>query len=169
MIRILSPILFLLLFCGIPTAGADDDEITPQARILSASASREHGRILLDARVSHVLNKAARRALRRGLPLHLTAHITIYRERQIWWDDPVLSLTRRFRLEYHELSQQYVIEDLNAGTQRLVPDRRTALIELGSLRNIALFDENYLAPDGQYYGEIFLPPCKPMHFFPTTD
>ena len=70
------------------------------------------------------------------------------------WDETVYSLVQRFRLEYHALSRQYLVHNLNSGERRNFSTRPAALRFMGRIHEFPLLDRSLLAPDRRYEGAL---------------
>jgi len=150
----LNPALARLLCCaalllsGAVSWGAN--KLPGTVTVVSAQAAETAGMLKLNAQVDLGLSKPVLSALDNGLPISFELYVEIRQLRDWWWKEPVVSLTRRMRLEYHELSRQYVIEDQNTGTQKVVSEQSAALQELGTVRDIPIARTTKLDPDTHY-------------------
>lgn len=65
------------------------------------------------------------------------------------------TLAQRFRLEYHTLSRQYLVNTLNSGERRGFTTLGTALEFMGQVHDFPLLDQSLLLPaDGRYEGAL---------------
>ncbi len=53
------------------------------------------------------LNYNLEEALTRGIPLHFTTDVEMYRPRWYWFDEATLNASRTIRIEYNVLTRQY--------------------------------------------------------------
>ena len=65
---------------------------------------------LLDARIEYEFSEDALTALENGVPLTFRLSIEIQRKREWWLDATVANLEQRYRLRYHPLSHQYLLQ-----------------------------------------------------------
>ncbi|MDR2877823.1 MAG: DUF4390 domain-containing protein [Chromatiales bacterium] len=108
----------------------------------------------LDASVEYVLSRQLSEALERGVALPVVIEIEILRERPYIWNETVATLAQRYELNYHALTRQYMLRNLNIGTQSSYPSRVAALGALGRVVSLPLIDANLLEPDVAYQGRL---------------
>lgn len=105
---------------------------------------------LLDASVDLDLSDAAIEALRSGVGLTVALETQVVRKRRWMWDRSVADVEARFAIEYHALSNQYVLHDLGLDLTRSY-GRLDPLIEnLGEVRDFPLLGTALLEPSGDY-------------------
>lgn len=120
----------------------------------SASVRAVDGVYLLDA-VAHLrLTAAVRRALDSGVNLTVTWRVEIERGRAWWLDADVAGLVQRYRLEYHELTLQYVVTNLNTGERRSFVDLDVALDHVGTLIGFPLIDRMLIGEPDRHTGHV---------------
>ena len=112
------------------------------------------GVYLVDAKVDYILTKPVTEALRNGVRLVFVLELEVLQRRDWWWNTAVADLVQRYRLEYHALSQQYVIENLNTGVKETYPDLTSALHRQGSVSSLPLIDSALLERSKNYYCRI---------------
>ena len=62
-----------------------------------------------------------------------------------WWlNSTIASLNQVYQLEFHALSRQYVVENLNTGVQEAFPDLGSALRHLGMIVKLPIIDSALL-------------------------
>jgi hypothetical protein len=95
-------------------------------------------------------------AINNGVPLILELIIEILEPRRYWWDDEVATLAQRYQLQYHALSEQYLVRNLNSGAQYTYFSLSAALQRIGSVSNLPVIDEQLLADKEteNYYARI---------------
>lgn len=104
----------------------------------------------MDARVDLVLSDAVTEALESGVTLTVVFETDVVRKRRYMWDETVADVEARYAIEYHALSAQYVLRDLELDLARSYR-RLAALIEdLGRIRDFPLVSRQRLDPDGNY-------------------
>jgi len=109
---------------------------------------------LLDANVDYRFTEEALEALDNGVPLTLQMNIEIQRKRKWWLDAEVASLQQRYRLQFHPLSHQYLLQNINSGAFYAFQTLSAALDAMGSLHNFPLLDAQ-LIQEGENY-EVLL-------------
>jgi hypothetical protein len=109
---------------------------------------------LLDANVDYRFSEEALEALDNGVPLTLQLSIEINRKRNWWLNAGVASLQQRYRLQFHPLSHQYLLHNINSGAYYAFQSLTAAVDAMGSLRNFPLLDAQ-LIQEGESY-EVLL-------------
>lgn len=107
----------------------------------------------LDADVDFQLNRTALDALASGLLLDIELHIRLERRRRIIWDAEFAELKQRYQLQYHALTERYIVRNLNSGEQASYASLPAALASLGEVRGLPLIDDALLDADARYYVE----------------
>ncbi len=105
---------------------------------------------LLDAHVDYRFSDDALDALQNGVPLTLRLSIEIQRERNWWYDATVATLEQRFRLQFHPLSHQYLLQNLNSGAFYAFQSLYAALDAMGTLHDFPLVDSQLIKEDERY-------------------
>ena len=122
--------------------------------VISASTRLEGGVYRLNAQVEYHFSKAATEALQNGVPLTVDIEMQVRRRRSWLWDETVYALTQRFQIEYHALSRQYLINNLNSGERRAFPNPASALAAMGRIQDFPLLDQNLLTKNERYEGAL---------------
>jgi hypothetical protein len=142
--RLLPLLLSLMLLLPAPLFA---DELM---QIRDGEVRLDDGVYLLDARIHYELSDAAREALDNGVPLVVVLQIEVQRSRWWWWNAEVAVLEQRYRLQYHALSERYVVTALNSGESRSFRSLDTLLAELGRIQGLPVIDAGLLDPDEHY-------------------
>ncbi len=122
--------------------------------VISAATRLEGGVYRLNARIQYRFSGAAREALQNGVPLTIALEMEVRRQRPWLWDETVYTLAQRFRLEYHTLSRQYLVRNLNSGERRAFPTREGALQYMGQITDFPMLDKGLLNPNERYQGAL---------------
>ncbi|MEI2782582.1 MAG: DUF4390 domain-containing protein [Candidatus Competibacter sp.] len=122
--------------------------------VIAASTKLEGGVYRLNARIEYHFSNPALEALQNGVPLTVELEMEVRRRRAWVWDETVYALTQRFRLEYHTLSRQYLVSNLNSGERRGFPSRTAALQFMGQINDFPFLDKGLLAPKERYDGAL---------------
>lgn len=110
---------------------------------------------VLDADLDFRFSNSARDALESGVPLTVEIQIQVLRPRGWVWDEVLVDLQRRYRLEYHALARQYLVTDLNSGELSTFPGYQSAVNALGRLRQLrVLVRDTPLDPSRGVYGRL---------------
>jgi Domain of unknown function (DUF4390) len=104
----------------------------------------------LDANVVIDLAEEARQAIDGGLTMRLDYEIAISRIRNYLPDDGIASLVQSYELNYHALSQRYLLRNLNTSEQFDFGSLRAALDRLSEIRSLPVIDSNLLPAGAEY-------------------
>jgi hypothetical protein len=148
MIARLKLAVFLLLLAPVTAVLAQDDPGRFEVR--SASAELRSGVYFLTGWVEYRLSSNAREALESGVPLTIRLEVELLRDRRWWMDTEAASLRQTYRLEYHALSERYIVRNLNSGEQTSFATLFSALNHLGRIEELPLIDAALLDPDTDY-------------------
>ena len=122
--------------------------------VRDARAVLKDGVYLLDANIVYRFSDAALEALHNGIPLVLEMQIKVGRKRDWLWTDTVAALSRRFRLQYHALSDRYVIHNLNTDQRQSFATLDDALHGLGLVRGFPMLDAKLLHAGDEYRASV---------------
>lgn len=118
--------------------------------IRSAYTSLNDGVYFLNARVEYRLSEAALAALESGVALTLELQIEVSRRRRFFTDPEVASLRQRYQLQFHALSQRYVVRNRNSGEQASFSTLYAALNAAGRVIDLPIIDAALLESDDRY-------------------
>ena len=118
--------------------------------VRSATAQLVDGVYYLDALIDYRLSSDANRALQSGVPLTIRIDVEVLTNRRFWFDTEQASLRQRYQLEYHALSERYIVLNLNSGVQASFATLFSALSYLGRIEHLPLIDAALLDPDRGY-------------------
>lgn len=123
-------------------------------QVLSVETHLAEGVYRLDAEVELDLSRSARRALESGVAIPILYRFRILRPRDYLWDEQVAELNQRYRVEFHALSQRYVVVNVNAGTGQAFSTLSDALQSIETLRAFPLIDAELLSAGPRYVGTM---------------
>jgi hypothetical protein len=146
----------LVLAVLIGMAGGASTAQASQKRfsIVFADVSKLAGVYRLDAKVNYVLSRLAREALLNGVRLEFELEINILQKRDWLPTTKVADLDQRYQLSYHALSQQFVVENINAGVHETFPELDEALRYMGEVIDLPLIDASLLSPGRKHICQI---------------
>jgi hypothetical protein len=142
--------LALLCLCPAPAQTAESDPAPAEFVIERAASSLVEGVYVLDADIAYGFTPEVLEALDNGVPLILELQIEVAQPRQWLWDAVFTTLQQRYRLGYHALTQQYLVENLNSATQYNYASRADAIRALGTISGLPLLDQRLLTADESY-------------------
>ena len=134
-----------LALAPFPPAAAQDDPGRLDVR--TASVVSMSGIYYLDAWVEYRLSTDARGALDAGVPLTFDLDVEFIDPRWYWADEVVGRLTQSHRLQYHALSERYIVLNVNSGEQNTFATLFSALDFLGRIGKLPLIDATLLNPN----------------------
>jgi hypothetical protein len=108
----------------------------------------------LDARIHYGFTPAVLEALESGVPITLEMEIEVLQPRRWIWSDSVARLSQRYRIQYHALTRQYVVTNLNSDVQSSYPSLRAAVNALGTVRDLPILDRRLLKVGGEYVARL---------------
>ena len=118
--------------------------------VRSASVTLESGVYYLDTWVEYRLSSDAREALDAGVPLTIQLEVEFINPRWYWVDENVGVLLQSYQLQYHSLSERYIVRNLNSGEQSTFATLFSALNDLGRITRLPLIDAALLNPNQDY-------------------
>lgn len=104
----------------------------------------------LNADIDFDFSNKTLEALKNGVPITIELNIEISRHRDYLWDETIATLEQRYQLQYHALTKQYLLKNLNSTSIQSHTSLRTALAALGKIINFPLLDKNLLNEHQQY-------------------
>jgi hypothetical protein len=131
-----------------PLPPVEDDPGRFEVR--AASTELRGGVYFLNATIGFRLSTEARDALHSGVPLGIRLDVEIIHPRRWWFDNEDGALRQRFQLEYHALSERYIVLNLNSGDQASFATLPSALAYLGRIDRLPLIDAALLE-EGRTY------------------
>ena len=115
--------------------------------VRSASISLESGVYYLDAWIEYRLSSDALEALDAAVPLTILLEVEFINPRWVWAGENVGDLRQSYQLQYHSLSERYIVRNLNSGEQNTFATLFSALNDLGRVTRLPLIDAALLDPN----------------------
>jgi hypothetical protein len=84
------------------------------------------------------------------VPLTIRFDVELIHGRRFWFDNEVATLRQLFQLEYHALSERYIVQNRNSGDQESFSTLFSALEFLGRVEHLPLIDAALLEGDRDY-------------------
>lgn len=148
--RYLGLLLALLSLLPVLAWGQSESRHNGSFEVRSASMLLVDGVFHLDARLQLVLSDEALDALDSGVPLTIELDIEFIRSRRFVLDTTDAALEYHYQLEYHPLTQRYIVRSLNSGHQDSFATLYSALNNLGRIQDLPIIDNSVLEADGDY-------------------
>lgn len=109
---------------------------------------------VVDARLAYDLGREAREALDNGIALYLVVEVELEQAREYLWDERVVRVRQRYRLEQHALSGQYSVTNTATRARSTHPDIDEALAALGTVENMPVVERSRLVPGARYTARL---------------
>ncbi len=144
-----AAVVTLALCLAAPSVLAQEED-PGRFEVRSASVELEEGIYYLDAWLEYRLSTEAREALESGVPLTIEIEVELLRARRFWFDESEASLLQTYELQYHALSERYLVLNSNAGEQSSFANLFSALNFLGRVNGLPLIDDALLEAGEPY-------------------
>jgi hypothetical protein len=148
----LAPMLALVC-CSLwlaATAAIGQEGDPGRFEVRSAGIELDAGVYYLDAWLEYRLSPEAREALDAGVSLTIEIEVEFLHTHRFWFDETTASLRQSFQLQYHALSERYLVLNVNTGEQNSFANLFSALNFLGRVTRLPLVDAALLE-DGEAY------------------
>ena len=145
-----------LRYCALACVGAllgmawAGNAVAQQFSVRDAKTTLVDGVYRLEASLDYQFTPPVLEALNNGVTLTLALDIEVNRQRRYLWDEGMATLEQRYELQYHALTEQYLLHNLNSGSRFLYSSLGAALATLGSVQSVPLIDAQLLDPDERY-------------------
>lgn len=155
----------LFLFNTSPAGGQE-------VSIEYASGKVKDTMYLVDVDLQLQLNNRILNALEHGVTLEMDVELELRRERKWIWNKLLEKDRLRYQLEYHPLSDNYVVSDFTTNLSEQYQSLSEALNRLSSVRDYPLIDIKKISGDKTYIVyvkaklniEELPPPLQPITF-----
>ena len=87
------------------------------------------------------LSSGAAEAIKNGVPLVFELQVQVVKTHTWWWDSVDIEMIRYRQLEYHALSESYLVKDISAGTQGNYQRLEDALRAAGKIHSLQLTEQ----------------------------
>ena len=138
------------LLAAAPLQAADESRF----EVRSAYLEPVEGVMQLNATLELGLSTTAQEALRDGVPVTLTLESQLRRKRRFLPDATVAELEQRWRLQYHALSDRWLVTHLNTGQQTSWTTQASALEHLARPRGVPIIDAPLLQREASYEASL---------------
>ena len=143
--------LALIAFISVnPSSG----ETQPNVIITKAQTRLVNQTYLLDAVTALSLSNTMLNALDNGIELTLIAKIIVSRPRSLWFDEKVKDISQKYHLKFHNLSQRYIVTNLQSEVKTQFRTYTSALIHIGEIQSFPLISIDDLETDLNYFCQL---------------
>ncbi len=144
--RFCSALLALLL----PLFAAQGAHAADGIEVQSAYVNVRDGVFELNARTIFPLDDQVRTALAAGATINFDLQAVVDKQRRYWLNATLVDIILRRELSWNEVSQRYVLKDIDSGTQETFVALDEALIAAGVVKDWPVVVEPQLDPDATY-------------------
>lgn len=139
-------IFLIAALCQSPILYAIADDFAD----LDLNLSDDEQSLLLDGQITFNFSKAALEALENGLPLGVETEVIVRPSGKWYWPRAIINLSYKLEIQYHALSQHYLVRAIGDEYPRAFLTLSSALEALGMIDQLALIELQKLNPDEQY-------------------
>jgi len=137
--RYLAVVLLLALACCFPVQVVAGD--TGIFQLEDADTWRTGGSDYLGAQFDIQLSSGAAEAVRNGVPLVFEFQVQVVKTHTWIWDTVDIEIIEYRQLQYHALSESYLVKDMSSGTQGNYRRLEDALRAAGKIQELLLTDQ----------------------------
>jgi len=106
----------------------------------------------INANIEYNFSDNVLSAIQNGMPIIIVVDMEILQSRDYIWGKLVAELRQRYQLQYHAISEQYIVENLNSGSREIFPTLYSALYILRQIKSLPIIDKKLLRPGKKYRG-----------------
>jgi len=151
---LLQTVILMALILMAGTAPAAKQEQSDAIEIEIVESSLENAVYTVDATVAFNFGDDVLEALNSGVTVTLELEIDVQQPRELIWNKTIYSLYQRYQINYHALSDQYLVTNLTTKISNSFPSIYAALQGLGQVRQLPLIDQHLLQSDQQYLAQM---------------
>jgi hypothetical protein len=133
-----------------PPIAIEDQDDPGYFEVRQAMAELRDGVYYLNAVIAYRLSSESMDALHAGVPLGIRLDVEFIDPRRWWFDNDSAALRQSYQLEYHALSERYIVLNVNSGDQASFGSLFAALADLGRVERLPLLDTAVLDDDRGY-------------------
>lgn len=145
--RLLLVLLFASAFCG-----------TAQAAgffVLNAKSDLQENVYRLTANVKSQLSPDVEHALKNGIAVVMQLDIEVLRPGAYYlWSETIATLRQQYRVQYHALSQRFLVTNLNSAGQDYFSGLDDVMTSLGAITDLPILDKSLLEAGEQYIARV---------------
>jgi hypothetical protein len=104
----------------------------------------------LNATLDLALAKNAEQALKDGVPVMINLELQLVRPRRILMDERIASISQKWRLQYHALSERYLVINLANNEQASYATLQAAITALSDVHMLPVIDESAIRKGSRY-------------------
>ena len=105
---------------------------------------------LVNADASFNFSEDALDALNSGIPIFIELDVRITRPRKYLWDPQLISARRKYSIERHALSEQFILSDQITGDRSLHASLDLAIEDLGTIRALPVAEASEIDQESAF-------------------
>ena len=156
---------FVLLMLQATCVHAENNQYPTGFTINSATVQDEDGIFYLDANIEYWFGEQVLEALNNGVALNIIVEIQIIEKRKFLWDKAMAEVTQNYQLQYHALTRQYVLRNLNSNENYNFLTLQLSLASLGTISRLPVVSTQLFEHDGNY--QIRMKPSLDIEALPS--
>jgi len=106
----------------------------------------------INANIKYNFSDDVLSAIQNGVPITIVVDMEILQSRRYIWGKLVAELKQRYKLQFHAISEQYIVENVNSGSREIFPTLHSALYILRQIKSLPIIDKKLLQPGKTYRG-----------------
>lgn len=157
--------LFLILQAAFVQA---ENKKPPTGFNINSAAVQEKGNLFyLDANIDYWFSEQVLEALNNGVPLNIIIEIQVIEKRNFLWDRTMADVTQYYQLQYHALTRQYVLRDLNSNSTYNFLTLQLTLASLGTISQLPVFSTHLFNGNTNGNYQIRIKPSLDIEALPS--
>jgi hypothetical protein len=109
---------------------------------------------VLNASFSVSFDEVIEEAINKGVPLSFLIEFQVVEPRKYWFDDEIITISKRIDLSYHALTKQYLVT--RDGHQKSFASLSEARIELSQVKDWKVLPKSQLEKGARYQAAILM-------------
>lgn len=156
---------FVLLILQASFVQAENNQPPTGFNIDSATVQEKDNVFYLDANIDYWFSEQVLEALNNGVPLNIVIEIQVIEKRNFLWDRTMVDVMQYYQLQYHTLTRQFVLRDLNSNNNYNFLTLQLTLASLGTISQLPVFSKQLLNKNRHY--QIRIKPFLDIEALPS--
>ena len=122
--------------------------------IKNAELIEKNGDLALNADIQFHFSANAIESLKNAVPLTISMHLNVLRERKYFFDQTIANVKLSFRIRYHALVELFQVINEDTGVHRNFATLESAIEALGTVRGVSVMKADTLDKQHRYRAEV---------------
>lgn len=123
--------------------------------VLNAKSDLQDNVYRLTANIQSQLSPDVEKALKKGIAVVMQLDIEVLRPGAYYlWSETVATLQQQYRVQYHALSQRYLVTNVNSAAQDYYSGLDEVMASLGGITDLPILDKSLLEAGVQYTARV---------------